>query len=117
MCVCVCVCVCVQYCQQGRRDSLPKAPSIRGPPNVAGLVQIISGLSVTFQSSFFKGFVSLYFQLKPACFFALRFMLQMQTITWLLRSPLAWAPYVILFNLKPIIKDGNFLVYMHCVHA
>ena len=78
--------------------------------------------SVTFQSSFFKGLVSLYFRLKSACSFASRFMLltqimhNYQNLTWLLRSPLARAPSV-LFDLKPLIEDGNLQVYMYCVHA
>ena len=38
-------------------------------------------------------------------------------LTWLLRSPLARAPYVVLFNLKLLIEDSNLQVYMHCVHA
>ena len=42
-------------------------------------IQIRPGSSVTFQSSFFKGFVSLYFRLKSVCFFASHFMLLMQT--------------------------------------
>ena len=54
--------------------------------------------SVIFQSSFFKGLVSLYFWLKSACSFALHFMLLMQImhscLTWLLRSPLARSPYI-----------------------
>ena len=36
-------------------------PQCKGAPNSARLVQIRSGTSVTFQSSFFKGLVSLYF--------------------------------------------------------
>ena len=32
-------------------------------------------------------------------------------------SPLARAPYVALFDLKPLIEDGNLQVYMYCVHA
>ena len=99
----------------GQQGSLPRTPSVRGPPNSAGLVQ---RSSVTSQS---KGLVSLYFRLKSACFFALRFMLLAQImhnyLTWLLRSPLARAPYVVLFDLKPLIEDGNLQVYMHCVHA
>ena len=51
-----------------KRGSLPRTPNVRGPPNSTGLVQISSGSSITFQSSFFKGFVSLNFQLKSACF-------------------------------------------------
>ena len=27
------------------------------------------------------------------------------------------APYIVLFDLKPLIKDGNLQVYMYCVHA
>ena len=30
---------------------------------------------------------------------------------------LARAPYVVLFNLKPLIEDGNLQVYMYCVQA
>ena len=52
----------------GNRGSLLRAPNVRGPPNSTGFVQINSGSSITFQSSFFKGFVSLYFRLKSACF-------------------------------------------------
>ena len=37
--------------------------------------------------------------------------------TWLLRILLARGPYVVLFDLKPLIEDGNLLVYMYCVHA
>ena len=51
--------------------------------------------SVTFQSSFFKGLVSLSFRLL-FCFMLLM---------------LARAPYVVLFNLKPLIEDGNLQVY------
>ena len=36
---------------------------------------------------------------------------------WLLRSPLARAPYVVVFDLKPLIEDGNLQAYMYCVHA
>ena len=36
---------------------------------------------------------------------------------WLLRSPLARALYVPLFDLKPLIEGGNLQVYMTvCVH-
>ena len=37
-------------------------------------------------------------------------------IMWLLRSPLARALYVALFDLKPLIEGGNLQVYM-TVHA
>ena len=32
-------------------------------------------------------------------------------------QPLARAPYVALFDLKPLIEEGNLQVYMYCVHA
>ena len=34
-----------------------------------------------------------------------------------LHSPLARAPYVVFFDLKPLIEDGNLQVYMDCVHV
>ena len=104
----------------GNRGSLPQASSVRGPPNSARLVQIRSSSSVTFQSSFFKGFVSLYFRLKSAYFFCFGFYAAGATSDSMhnyLRSPLARALYIILFNLKPLIEDGNLQVYMYCVHA
>ena len=91
------------------RAVCPRPPSVRGPPNSSNKIR----LSVTFQSSFFKGLVSMYFRLKSACCFALRFMLLTQImrnyLTWLLRSPLARAPYVVLFDPKPLIEDGSFV--------
>ena len=38
-------------------------------------------------------------------------------LTRLLRNPLARAPYVVLLDLKPLIKDGDLQVYMYCAHA
>ena len=38
-------------------------------------------------------------------------------LTWLLRSPLAKAPYVAFFDPKQLIEDGNLQVYMYYVHA
>ena len=32
-------------------------------------------------------------------------------------QPLARAPYVVLFDLKPLNKDGNVQVGMYCMHA
>ena len=64
--------------------SLPRAPSVRGPPNS---MEIRSGSSFTSQSSFFKRFVSLY------CWFQVSLTLLTQTsnectlyLAWLLRS-------------------------------
>ena len=110
---------CHQQGGGGNRGSLPRIPSVRGPPNSAGLVQdqFVSHIPVYF----FKGLVSLYFRVKSACSFALCFMLLKQImhnyLRWLLHSPLAKAPYVALFDLKPLIEDGNLQVYMYCVHA
>ena len=77
--------------------------------------------SVAFQSSFLKGLALLYFRLKSACSFALRFTLLTQimdkNLTWQLRSTLARASYVVLFDLKPLTEDGNLQVYMYCLHA
>ena len=42
---------------------------------------------------------------------------QLSDLTWLLRCPLARAPYIVLFDLKPLIEDGNLQVYMYCVHV
>ena len=51
-------------------EGWPFAPcsQCKGGLNSARLVQIRSRSSVTFQSSFFKRFVLLYFRLKSACF-------------------------------------------------
>ena len=75
------------------------------------------GLSLTKEewSSFFQGLVSLYFRLKSACFAF--YAAGANYAQLLLRSPLARAPYVVLFDLKPLIEDGSLLVYMYCVHA
>ena len=51
-----------------KEGSFCHVPNVRGPPNSVALVQIRFHSSVTFQSSFFKGFVSLYFRLKSVCF-------------------------------------------------
>ena len=82
-----------QCSQQGEANR----GSVAGPPNSPGLFQIRSGSSVTFQSSFFKGFILLYFRLNSACFLVLRFMLP--------------------FNLKPLIEGGNLQVYIYCVSS
>ena len=38
-------------------------------------------------------------------------------LTRLLRTPLARASYIVLFDLKPLIEDSNLQVYMYCVHT
>ena len=53
-------------------------PGTPGPQPVPDLFKISS--SVTFQSSFFKGLVSVYFRVKSACSFDLCFMLLKQII-------------------------------------
>ena len=105
----------------GNRGSLHPGPQCKGAPKQCRTCSNKIRSSVTFQSCFFKVLVSLYFWLKTVCSFALRFILLTQIMhnyrTWLLRSPLATAPYVVLFDLKPLIKDGNLQVYMYCVHT
>ena len=100
----------------GEQGQFAPGRQCKGPPNSAGLVQdpFISHI----QSRFIKGLVSLYFQVKSACSFTLHFMLLMpKNLMWLLRSLLARALYVILFDLKLLIEDGNLQIYMYCVHA
>ena len=68
----------VPLTEGGIRGSLPRAPNARGPPNSAGLVRIRCVRQSHSSQDFFKGLVSLYFRLKSACSFALRFMLLAQ---------------------------------------
>ena len=100
----------------GQQGQFAPGPHCKGAPKRCRTCSSKIRSSVTFRSSFFKGLVSLYFRQKSACSFALRFMLLTQImhnyLTWLLRSPLARAPYVVLLDLKPLIKDGNLQVYM-----
>ena len=100
-------------CQQGQ---FAPAPQGKGAPKQCCTCSNKICSSVIFESSFFEGLVSLYFRLKLVCSFALRFMLLTQIMhschTWPLRSPLATAPYVALFDLKPLIEDGNLQVYI-----
>ena len=93
----------------GNRGSLPRGPSVRGPPNSARLVQIrfirqshSSLASVGF--TVFSTEVSLLF-----CFV----FYAADALTWLLCSPLARTPYIVLFDLKLLIQDGNMQVYMY----
>ena len=104
----------------GEQGQFTPGSCIRGPLNSARLIQIRSGSSVTFQYSVrftvFSTEVSLF------SFFALyaadtNFRLMHNYLTWLLRSPLARAPYIVLFDLKSPNEDGNLQVYMYCVHA
>ena len=103
---------------EGQHEQFVPRPQCKGTPKQCRTCSNKMGSSVTF---FFKGVVLLYFRLKSAFSFGLRFMLMTQImhnyLTWLLRSPLAKAPYVVLFDLKPLIEDGNLQVYMYCVHA
>ena len=90
--------------------------------NSARLIQIRSGSSVTFQSSLFKRLVSLQLFLTEVgllvCFtFYANFRSMHNYLMWLLHSLLSRAPYVVLFDLKPLIEDGNLQVYMYCVQA
>ena len=77
------------------RGSLPWAPSVRGALKQCRTCSNKIRLSLTFQSSFFKGLVSLYFRVRSACSFVLCCMLVKQImhnyLTCLLRSLLARA--------------------------
>ena len=112
---------CWQCCRQGgggNRSTLPWAPSVRGAPNRAELFQIRSSSSFTSQSSFLRSLFRCIVDLKSACFFALYLMLLMQTLKMLTLSyvttaqSLTRALYVVLFDLKPLNKDGNCTVCM-----
>ena len=93
----------------GNRGSLSQAPSV----NSAGLVQITS-----VHQSHSSLVSSLYFRLKSACIFCFVFFTaDANYLTWLLHSPLARSPHIVLLDLKPLIEDGNLQLYMYCVHA
>ena len=105
--------------REGQQGQFTLGPQSKGAPKQCRTCSNKMHLSVTLQSSSFKGLVSVHFRLKTACSFALHFMLLTQIIhyylTWLLRSPLARALYVALFDLKPLIKDGNVqALYVLC---
>ena len=79
------------------------------------------GLSVTFQSSFFKGLVSLYSSEVSLLFCSVFYAAEANNaqLSYVATAqPLARAPYVILFDLKPLIEDGNLQVYICtvCMH-
>ena len=92
----------------GNRGRLPRAPSVRGPPNSAGLASLRGCFTV------FSTEVKQFFCF--ACYAA-------DEVTWLLRSPVTRAPNssrrtsYVLFDPKPLIEDSNLQVYMYCVHA
>ena len=81
----------------GQQGQFAPGPHCKGAPKQCRTCLNKIRSSVTFQSSFLKG---LYFRLKSACSFSLRFMLLPQImhnyLAWLLHSTLAGAPYVIL---------------------
>ena len=76
MCVCVCVCVCSATDRGGQQEQFALGPHPKQCRTCSNKIRS----SVTFQSSFINGLVSLYFRLKSACSFALRFMLLTQII-------------------------------------
>ena len=105
----------------GNRGSLPRTPSVRGTLNDAELFQTRSGSLFSSQSRS----ISLYSRLiwsKPA--FWLRayaadanFKYCTLYLTWLATAqPLTRAPYVVLFDLKPLYEDGNWQVCMLSVY-
>ena len=97
----------------GNRCSLPQTPK-----QCSTLYTFI----YTSQSSFSKGYVSLYCWFQVSLLFCFAFMLlerklQRTHFTCLLCSPLARAQYVILYDLKLVNKDSNLQVYIYCKHA
>ena len=78
--------------------------------------------SVTFlQSSFFKGISFAVFSSEVNLLFCFAFYAADANNVQLFYVATAHfastLPYVVLFDLKPLIEDGNLLVYMYCVHA
>ena len=64
--------------QGGQQGQFAPGTKCKGAPKQCRTCSNKIRLSVTFHSSFFKGFISLYIRLKSACSFALRFMLLKQ---------------------------------------
>ena len=101
----------------GNRGSLPPGPQCKGGrPNSAGLVQIRSArqshsslafLRGWFRRSVFSNEVSLLF-----CFAFYAADANNAQLSYVATAQSA--PYVVLFDLKPLIEDGNLQVYMHC---
>ena len=103
---------------EGNTGSLSCAPSVRGPPNSAELVQTRSSescSSFTSQSSFSVRGSFHYIDLKSACFFAL-FMLLMQISTELMHTLsyliTVWSARACNPFLKPLNEDDNFKLRM-----
>ena len=93
------------------RDIHSQLTCVRGPPSSAGLVQIRCVRRSHSSSASLKGVGFTVFSTEVNLLFCFAIML----LT--LPSPLARAPYVVFFDLKPLIEDGNLQVYMYCVHA
>ena len=98
----------------GATGAVCPGPQCKGAPNQCRTCSNKICSSVTFQSSFFKGLVSVYFRLKSACSYAadannaqLSYMASAQSA----------ALYVALFDLKLLIENSHLQVYMYRVHA
>ena len=95
-------------------------PRVRGLPNTAGLVQIRSFCQSRSSLAVSRCLFRCIFDWnQPA--FLLRILCYWRKLhnylTWLLRSPQARAPYIVLFDLKQLIEDSILQVYMYYVHA
>ena len=90
----------------GNRGSLPRAPSVRGAPNDAGLFQIRSGSLFSSQSR------SISLTLLTQTSYIAHFILRDYTA-----QPLTRALFIVLFDLKPLNEDGNWQVCAVCMHA
>ena len=101
------------------RGSLPRAPSVRGPPNSAGLVLVRSVCQSHSSLACLRDwFCCIFDWSQPAFLPALFTQIMHSYLTWLLHSPLARTPYIVLFILKPLIEDGNLQAYICtvCMH-
>ena len=92
-----------------RKCSITSHPDHEYRMNVGGHVQIRSVRQS--HSNLASGVGFAVFSTEDSLLFCFAFYAaNTNNLTWLLRSPLARAPYVVLFDLKPLIEDGNLQV-------
>ena len=101
----------------GQQGQFAPGPQCEGAPNDAELFQMRSSSSPS-------RFISLYcwFQVSLLFGFALTLLTQTSNIAhFILREttaqPVTRAPYVVLFDLKPLNEDGNWQVCMYCMYV
>ena len=112
VCACMCVCACVECCQQmgeGHSGSSVRELSVLDVFKYYPVGQSHSSLASSRSS-----FCCIFKWSHAACFLLCILCCRRKHHnyhTWLLPSPLARAPYIVLFNLKPLIKDGNLQMH------